>query len=79
MFRENLNVDPGVTEGVKISAMLLPLLGAPLALGAVASIVVGGLGLGAAATAAIAAPVAGKFFKSPEPKSVEKIDSVSET
>ncbi|MEI7788423.1 MAG: hypothetical protein WCI23_07205 [Chlorobiaceae bacterium] len=60
MFRDNLQVDPKVTDGEKHSAMLLSLLGAPLALGAVASIVIGGLGLGAAA---LAAPLAGKFFK----------------
>ena len=31
MFRDDLNVDPGITAGVKNSAMLLPFIGAPLA------------------------------------------------
>ena len=52
MFSDSLNVDPAVTAGIKNSAMLIPFLGAPLALGALAGIVIGGLGLGAAATAA---------------------------
>ena len=65
MFRDDLNVDPGITAGVKNSAMLLPFIGAPLALGAVAGIVIGGLGLGAAATVAIATPIAGKLLPSP--------------
>ncbi|MEI8185829.1 MAG: hypothetical protein WCG19_03935 [Chlorobiaceae bacterium] len=42
MFQENLNVEPGITDGIKKTTMLLPLIGAPLALGALVSVVIGG-------------------------------------
>jgi len=77
MFKDDLNVDPGITDGIKHASMLLPLIGAPLALGAMASVVIGGFGLGAAATAALAAPLAGKLFKSPK-QLLEKVVSCSE-
>ncbi|MEI6692041.1 MAG: hypothetical protein WCL43_04915 [Chlorobium sp.] len=79
MFSENLNVDPDISKGVKNSAMLLPFLGAPLALGAIASMVIGGLGLGAAATAAIAVPLARKLLSSPEKPVIGKaqIDTIA--
>ena len=81
MFSDNLNVDPAVTAGIKNSAMLLPFLGAPLALGALAGIVIGGLGLGAAATAtaaaAIGGPITGDLIPSPK-QLLEKIVSASQ-
>ncbi|MEI8032585.1 MAG: hypothetical protein WCH05_04485 [Chlorobiaceae bacterium] len=67
MSEENAKVDPIIEKGVKGGAMIVPLIGTPLALGAVATLVIGGLGLGAMATAAVTAvgiPVAGKLFKS---------------
>ena len=77
MFSDSLNVDPAVTAGIKNSAMLIPFLGAPLALGALAGIVIGGLGLGAAATAAIVSPITGDLIPSPK-QLLEKIVSATQ-
>ncbi len=67
MSQENVKVDPDIEKGVKSGAMIVPLIGAPLALGAIATLVVGGLGLGALATAAVTTavgvPVVGKLVK----------------
>ncbi len=71
MSQEKINLEPDTIEviqkGVTVVTLLAPLLGPPLALGALATTVIGGVGLAAAtataATVAVAAPVIGRLVK----------------
>ena len=68
MSQEKINLEPDTIEviqkGVTVVTVLAPILGPPLALGAFASTIIGGVGLGAAVTAAVAIPVIGKIVGS---------------
>ncbi len=73
MSQEKINLEPETIEviqkGVTVVTLLAPLLGPPLALGALTTTLIGGVGLaaattaaGAAVTVAVAVPVIGKLF-----------------
>ncbi len=73
MSQEKINLEPDTIEviqkGVTVVTLLAPLLGPPLALGALTTTIVGGVGLaaataaaGTAITVAVAVPVIGKLF-----------------
>ena len=68
MSQEKINLEPDTIEaiqkGVTVVTLLAPLLGPPLALGALTTTIIGGVGLaaaGAAVTVAVAVPVIGKL------------------
>lgn len=75
MFQEDGSLDPTTKSMLQKGTSLVTLLGPPLALGAVSSLIIGGLGLGAAATAAVAVPAAGKLVSFLQERAEKKSSS----